>query len=264
MASIDYSIYRSFFYHNLYYEVSRWLDLHPELSRDEGIIPSLRELVRDLDPHKWQHSYVNRELANQTLYALKLMKDSIVKLDPSLWEKIQKAIDYYQDLCKEEDEELEKMKSASDTGHDMFPYFDGVDDGVDDSEKKEEQEKDGDDDEEEEVHFVHHHTKPLVLFDETEIIDENECEKDGAEKFEYEELPSRDEDEDDDDDDDDDAEQVDDDEKEDESIIITTTITRKRSRNVDYEKNSDVEKHERPKKRLRCVRMFPRIIKYYF
>ena len=34
----------------------------------------------------------------------------------------------------------------------------------------------------------------------------------------------------------------DDEEKEDESIIITTTITRKRSRNVDYEKNSDVEK----------------------
>lgn len=261
MASIDYSIYRSFFYHNLYYEVSRWLDLHPELARDEGIIPSLRELVRDLDPHKWQHSYVNRELANQTLYALKLMKDSIVKLDPSLWEKIQKAIDYYQDLCKEEDEELEKMKSASDVGYDMFPCFDGVDDG--NGEKKEEQEKDDDDDEEEEVHFVHHHTKPLVLFDETEIIDENECEKDGAEKFEYEELPSRDEDEDDDDDDDD-YEQVDDDEKEDESIIITTTITRKRPRNVDYEKNSDVEKHERPKKRLRCVRMFPRIIKYYF
>lgn len=260
MASIDYSIYRSFFYHNLYYEVSRWLDLHPELSRDEGIIPSLRELVRDLDPHKWQHSYVNRELANQTLYALKLMKDSIVKLDPSLWEKIQKAIDYYQDLCKEEDEELEKMKSTSDVGYDMFPYLDGVNG---DSEKKEDQEK-VDDDEEEEVHFVHHHTKPLVLFDETEINDENECEKDGAEKFEYEELPSRDEDEDDGDDDDGDVNQSNDDEKEDESIIITTTITRKRSRNVDYEKNSDDEKHERPKKRLRCVCMFPRIIKYYF
>lgn len=244
MASIDYSIYRSFFYHNLYYEVSRWLDLHPELTKDEGIIPSLRELVRDLDPHKWQHSYVNRELANQTLYALKLMKDSIVKLDPTLWEKIQKAIEYYQDICKEEDE-------SDDDDYDMFPYFDG---------------DNGDNDEEEEVHFVHHHTKPLVLFDETEIIDENVCEKDGTEKFEYEELPSRDEDEDDDDDDDDDDvdEKQDVDEKEDESNIITTTITRKRTRNVDYEKNSVVEKHESPKKRLRCVCMFPRIIKYYF
>ncbi len=254
MASFDYSIYRSFFYHNLYYEVSKWLDLHPELTRDEGIIPSLRELVRDLDPHKWQHSYVNRELANQTLYALKLMKDSIVKLDPTLWEKIQKAIEYYQDLCKEEDE-----SDDDDDDYDMFPDFDG-DNG--DGEKKEEQEIVCDD-EEEEVHFVHHHTKPLVLFDETEIIDENVCEK--TEKFEYEELPSRDEDEDDDDDDDDDVDEKQDvGEKEDESNIITTTITRKRTRNVDYEKNSDVEKHESPKKRLRCVCMFPRIIKFYF
>lgn len=258
MTSIDYNIYRSFFFHNVYYEIQKWFEKHENRTSNDAVLSSLNKLMCDLDPKKWQVTYIKREFANQIVYVLKLLETPIKELDINLWQALEKCIKYYEDLCKEEEEEIEHRKNTpqTDIGFDMMPESE-------EEESKTEEKSDVDGDETEEVHFVHHHTKPLVLFDETEIIDENECEKEGLEKFEYEELPSHDEDEDDDSDEDDGCNKK---EEEDpgETITIITSITRKRMRNVDYDKNDDVEKHEKPKKRLRCVCMFPRIIKYYF
>lgn len=255
MTTIDYSIYRSFFFHNVYYEIQKWFEKHEDRTSNDAVLCSLNKLMCDLDPKKWQVTYIKHEFANQIVYVLKLLETPIKELDINLWRALEKCIKYYVDLCKEEEEEIERRKNMpqSDIGFDMMPESE--------EESKTEVKSDVDGDETEEVHFVHHHTKPLVLFDETEIIDENECEKEGLEKFEYEELPSRDEDEDDDSDEDECNKKEED---PDETITITTSITRKRMRNVDYDEKDDDEKHEKPKKRLRCVCMFPRIIKYYF